>query len=105
MDSGFGFSQPVECLPGDIVEAIEVDVSSLEIGHAIHVSDIALDSRFTLVSPESLVVASISARAEEEPETEEGAEEVAAEDGAEPELIRDSKKDDEKQEEDGGEKA
>lgn len=32
----------VSCLPGDMVESIDVDVSALDIGDAVHVKDIAL---------------------------------------------------------------
>ena len=72
----------VEAKPGDLPEFIEVDVSALEIGDAIHVSDIAVPKGLTLLDDADSIVASVTAPAvEEEPEAEEGA---AA---AEPELI------------------
>ena len=41
----------VECLPTDIPEKIAVDVSQMEIGDSLHVSDIALDGdELTLVT-------------------------------------------------------
>jgi len=73
----------VEAKPGDLPEFIEVDVAALEIGDAIHVSDIVVPKGLTLLDDAESVVAAVAAPAvEEEPEAEEGA--VAA---AEPELI------------------
>lgn len=47
----------VECLPKDIPSTIEVNVDSLELGHSIHISDIAAISGVTmLISPEMTVV-------------------------------------------------
>jgi len=37
----------VSCLPGDMVESIEVDVSTLDIGDAVHVKDIVLPKGIT----------------------------------------------------------
>ncbi len=73
----------VECLPGDLVEAIEIDVSDLEIGKALHVSDLNLDSKFKLLVDAEAIVATISG-----PKAE--AEEEAAE-GGEPEVISEKK--------------
>jgi len=86
-------SLAVECLPGDLVESIEVDVSEMEIGAVLHVSDVALGDKLKLLSdPEAIVVAVSAPRAEEEEEVEEGVEEDAA---AEPEVITEKKTDDE----------
>jgi len=35
----------VKCLPGDIVESFELDISGLTMGHSLHVSDIKLDEK------------------------------------------------------------
>jgi large subunit ribosomal protein L25 len=35
----------VKCLPADIVDAFELDVSGLAMGHSLHVSDIKLDTK------------------------------------------------------------
>lgn len=40
----------VKCLPKDIVESIEVDVSTLETGHTIHVSDLKLGKKFQIMN-------------------------------------------------------
>lgn len=82
----------VECLPGDLVESVEVDVSELEIGATLHVSDLTLDSKLKLLSdPEAIVLSVAEPRIEEEPEEEEG--EEAAD--AEPEVISEKKSEDE----------
>jgi len=78
----------VECLPGDIVEKLEVDVSGLNIGDHLCVSDLSFDSTLTILSdPERAVAAVAAPRVEEEPEEEvEGAEGEEGE-AAEPEVI------------------
>lgn len=40
----------ISCLPGDIPERIEADVSSLEVGHALHVSDLVPPAGVTLTA-------------------------------------------------------
>jgi large subunit ribosomal protein L25 len=81
-------SLSVECLPKDMVEAIEIDVSDLEIGEALQVSDLGLDSKYKVLVDEASIVATVAApRVEEE---EEG-EEVDAEASAEPEVITEKK--------------
>ena len=83
----------VECLPGDLVESLQVDVSELEIGTSLHASDIKLGAKLKLLTdPEAIVVAVAEPRTEVEPEEEEGAE---GEEGAEPEVISERKADDE----------
>lgn len=49
----------VECLPSEIPEHIEVDISHLDIGDAIHVSDLKLDKGEILNDP-STAVATVS---------------------------------------------
>ena len=71
-------SLSVECLPGEIPNRVEIDLTSLTgVGQAIHVKDIMLDKEGTILSnPEQLIV-KISARHIEEP-VEEEKEEVEA---------------------------
>lgn len=78
----------VECLPKDLPEFIEIDVSALEIGESLHLSDIKLPKGMSIVAlaqggdHDSQVVAiqaNRSAIAEDEPEGEEASEEVAGE--------------------------
>lgn len=91
----------VKCLPRDIPEHIEVDVSSLEVKHAIHVSDIAVANVELLDNPERPVVevlqptifrepTEVEAEAAEVPEEAEAAEEGEAAE-AEPEEEAKSK--------------
>jgi len=40
----------VACLPGDIPQHIEIDVSGLEIGHSLHVSDITPPPGVTIIT-------------------------------------------------------
>jgi len=81
----------VECLPGDLVEMIEVDVSGLAIGDSIQVEQVTVPPELAVVTPGDVAVASVSApRVEEEPTPEDEAEAAAAE-GAEPEVIGEKK--------------
>jgi large subunit ribosomal protein L25 len=93
-ESGDGLVLPVvaaltvECLPGDIPERVEADISSLtELHSAIHVSDLGLPPGVTTSIDPGEVVVSVSARVieEEVEEAAEAAEEVAeaAEEAAE----------------------
>jgi len=74
----------VTCLPNAIPEHLELDISSLEIGDMLHVSDITLPDGATLVTDEGVGIATVHApRAEEEVVVEEvEGEEVEGEEGA-----------------------
>lgn len=77
----------VECLPTDIVEAFNVDVSGLKIGDKLFAGGIALDAgKYTLITAKDLAVASVSAPREEE-EVKPAAEAAVAE----PEVIKEKK--------------
>lgn len=83
----------VECLPKDILEQIEVDVSTLEIGDSLTVKDVQLDSsKYTIMNEEDVAVAAVLAPrlAEEEEEGEEGEEGAGS---AEPEVITEKQED------------
>jgi len=74
----------IECLPTEIPEHVEVDVSSLKIGQGIRVQDLLKGVSWKPVTdPATLIVHVIAPKVEEEPEAEE--EEVAAEAGTTPE--------------------
>jgi large subunit ribosomal protein L25 len=86
----------VFCLPGDIPESFEIDISELDIGDSIHLEDLPLgenvevdsDVNYTVVTVLSPKVEEVEAVEEEEEgleEGEEGAEGEAAESEAEPE--------------------
>ena len=70
----------VFCLPGSIPEKIELDVSDLDIGDSIHVSDIELPDVEVLTESDRAVVAVLAPTVME-------VEEVAEEALAEPEVI------------------
>jgi large subunit ribosomal protein L25 len=83
----------VKCLPKDIPEHIEVDVSELEVKHAIHVYDITVPDVEILDNPDRPVVEVLQptlyeepvaevAEGEEEPTEGEEAPAAAAEEGA-----------------------
>ena len=62
----------IACLPGDIPEFVETDVSGLAIGDAINVGILQLDEKITLITPEDTVLASVThAMKEIEPVVEE----------------------------------
>lgn len=61
----------VRCLPKDIPSHIELDVSALHIGDALHVSDLDMEGIEFIASDEQTLVAVIQPRAEEEPEVDE----------------------------------
>lgn len=88
---------PVECLPGDIPERISVDVTDLEIGDSLRVSDLGIPTEKVrlLVDQDATVVTIVAPQVEEEELVEEelGLEEV------EPELIGRGRE----EEEEGGE--
>ena len=88
----------IECLPQDLPDRIDIDVSSLfEIGDSILVSDIELpEGILVLDDPDGLIVVASSAIAEEE---EEVVEEEVLEEGAEPEIIDKGKAEEEEEEE------
>ena len=64
----------IQCLPGDIPGAIEVDITSLKLGDSLQVSEINLDEKYKLMSSPEAVLASVThaMRAVEPVITEEG---------------------------------
>jgi large subunit ribosomal protein L25 len=84
----------VECLPGDILDTIAVDVSGLNVGDSLHVSDLDVPDSMTVLSEADTSVVSVVAQIAEEEEGEEGEEEAAEGDAATPEVIGDKKDDD-----------
>lgn len=72
----------VYCLPGNIPEKIEVDVSALDIGDSIHVSDLDLPDVEVETDLDRTVVSVLAPTVAPEPE-----EEVVEEELAEPELV------------------
>lgn len=74
----------VECLPTDIPSSIEVDISTLELGSAIHAKDLSVPEGVSISDRPDLPIVTITAMKEEIVEEEEAAAEPGAE---EPEVI------------------
>jgi large subunit ribosomal protein L25 len=88
----------ISCLPDKLIDALELDVSELEIGSALHIRDIVLPEGITTLEEGDLTVALVAVptiEAEEAPaeeiEGEEGAEESPEGQTAETEEKSDSK--------------
>jgi large subunit ribosomal protein L25 len=77
----------VECLPTDIPKEIEVDVSQLKIGDAIHIKDITLPSNIKVLNSPEVIVLSVAAPLKEEA----AAVPVEGEEKQEPEVIKEKK--------------
>ena len=70
----------VECLPFEVPESIEIDITDLDMGDSIHVKDISMDGEVELLGESNLTVLTVlSPKLEEEPEEEEELEEEGAE--------------------------
>jgi large subunit ribosomal protein L25 len=79
----------VECLPLEVPESIEVDISDLDIGDSIHVGQIHVEGEIEFLEEDDYTVVTVSSpKMEEEPEEEEEAEEEEAEkeEGEKPEA-------------------
>ena len=88
----------VECLPSDIPEILDFDITDLSIGDSIHIRDIQAVEGVRFLNPEEQVIAQVAAikieeevveeeegEGEEGEEGEEGDEEAASEDESEEE--------------------
>lgn len=94
----------VECLPADIPDKVEVDVSALEIGDSIKVRDLSIPNTEILIDPDTAILTIVPPTVyeevkeekpeEEEPElvTKEKEEAGAEEKGKEPEGKKDKEK-------------
>ena len=86
----------VECLPGDIPEHVEIDVSELMLHQGIRVRDVATDPKWTPVSEADLMLVHvIMPKVEEAPVAADVAAVPAT--TAEPEVLKKGKKDEEKE--------
>ncbi len=74
----------VECLPMDIPAFIEADISELEIGDSVSVSQVSVPEAVTVITdPNAKIAHVVAPRVEEVVEVEE----IEGEEGAEPEVI------------------
>ncbi len=76
-------SVEVECLPNEIIDAFNIDVSELKVGQSIFVRDLTLGDAYTLITGEDDVIATVAAPTVVEEETDETEEEA----GGSPEVI------------------
>ena len=84
----------IECLPGEIPEHIDVDVSELMLHQGVRVRDLQTTGKWTPVTdPDTMIVHVVSVKAEEPAAAEAGAAPAAA--TAEPEVIKKGKKEEE----------
>lgn len=78
----------IECLPKDLPEHIEVEISALNIGDSVHVESLSIEN-ITILTASDATIVSITAPRVSGDEAEEG------EGASEPEVISKGKKDDE----------
>ncbi len=84
----------VECLPKDIPQHIDIDITELKIGDAIHIGDLNVENIKLLNSKDSVVVQVTHPKAEQEPTAAVEGEEEAEE----PEVIARGKGEEEEKE-------
>ncbi len=83
----------IECLPGDIPEHVEVDVTELMLHQGVRVRDVATNPKWKPITEgEAMLVHVIMPKAEEAPTTPEAAAAAATAAPAEPEVIKKGKK-------------
>jgi large subunit ribosomal protein L25 len=91
----------VECLPGDIPEHIDIDISELMLHQGIRVRDLPKNDKVKPVSePEMMIVHVVTIKVEEAPAPAEAAAVAGAAPAApaEPEVIKKGKKEEDKEE-------
>lgn len=91
----------VECLPGDIPEYIEVDISDLHLHQSIKIEEMSFPQGVEIISDPQTLVVLIEAPAKEEeivPEVEEEEEVEVMAEGEQPEVIKKEKEEEQKEE-------
>jgi len=89
----------IECLPGDIPENVDVDVSELMLHQGIRVRDVATNPKWkSLTEGEAMLVHVIMPKAEEAPAPADAAAAAATATPAEPEVIKKGKKEEAEEE-------
>jgi large subunit ribosomal protein L25 len=83
----------IECLPDRIPGKIEVDISQMEVGQAVHVRDLAFGEGIKVLTDPSDVIVNITAPVVEAAPAAEA--EAVGEAGAEPEVVKKGKKEEE----------
>lgn len=80
----------LECLPDQIPDKVDVDVSKLKIGDSIHVKDLQIPNARIITNPESTIITIVPPALHREAEA--AAPEAAVDQQAEPEIIQKGKK-------------
>jgi large subunit ribosomal protein L25 len=80
----------VECLPGDIVESIDLDISHLDVGEHMLAGDIELDAKFRRLTADQVSIVSIAKPRVAEEDDDEGVAAVEGEEGAETKEVPDA---------------
>jgi large subunit ribosomal protein L25 len=86
----------VECLPDKIPGRVEIDISGLEVGQSIHVSDLTFEEGIKVLTDLGDLIVTVTAPVVEAAPVE--AEAVTAEAAAEPEVVKKGKKEEEGEE-------
>ena len=66
----------LECLPMDIPQSVDIDVSHLDIGDSLRCEELVLDEKLKLITPEDQIIISVTVPMKEEeivPEIDEDA--------------------------------
>jgi len=82
----------VDCLPTEIVEHFDVDVSALKLNQSLFVRDLKLGDKFTVITGKNVPVATVVEAAAEEAAAAPAEGAAAAGEGANPEVIAKGKK-------------
>jgi large subunit ribosomal protein L25 len=89
----------IECLPGDIPEHVDIDVSELMLHQGVRVRDVATNPKWkAMTEGEAMLVHVIMPKAEEAPATADAAAAAATAAPAEPEVIKKGKKEEAEEE-------
>lgn len=93
----------IECLPGDVIDELELDVTGLDVGDILRVKDVVVDAtKHTLLDDLDQVIVAVAAPRLEETTDEE--EEEAAAAAASPEVLTEKKEEDDEKAQDEKEK-
>ena len=88
----------VQCLPSDIPEHIDIDISELMLHQGIRVRDLPQDAKWKAISePDMMVVHVVTLKVEEAPAVEAAAAATPGAVPAEPEVIKKGKKDEDEE--------
>ena len=60
------FQLHIKCLPAEVPEGIDADISGLRIGDALRVGDLVADAKFEILTDPETIVASVAAPISEE---------------------------------------